>query len=61
MTLAQVSAAATELKSYEAEIMFGSAPSDVYRAIVTEDGVKGWLTSDCEIGDSVLIGAQVGC
>ncbi len=52
MTVAQAPGAVDDRQSYEIQIAFKSPPSDIYRAIATEDGVRGWLTTDCEIGDS---------
>ena len=45
--------AAAKRQSYEARVIFKSPPADVYQAIATEDGIRGWWTTDCEVGETV--------
>ncbi|MEM7121384.1 MAG: SRPBCC domain-containing protein [Pseudomonadota bacterium] len=40
-------------KSYEADVTLKARPSAVYAALATEDGIKGWWTTDCDVGSAV--------
>ncbi|MEM7441865.1 MAG: SRPBCC domain-containing protein [Pseudomonadota bacterium] len=40
-------------ESFTLEVALKAPPQDVYAALATESGIKGWWTRDCEVGDAV--------
>ena len=39
------------MKPYECKITIDAPPSKVYAALTTEEGLRGWWTDNCEVGD----------
>lgn len=39
------------MKSYECKITIDAPPAKVYAALTTAEGLQGWWTTDCEVGD----------
>lgn len=40
-------------ESFELKVTLNAAPMQVYEALATERGIKGWWTPDCEVGGSI--------
>ena len=39
------------MKPYECKITINAPPAKVYAALTTPEGLRGWWTTDCEVGD----------
>ncbi len=39
--------------SFTLEVVLNAPPMDVYTALTTQQGIKGWWTPDCEVGSNV--------
>jgi len=40
-------------ENFHCELLIAARPSQVYRALTTPDGLRGWWTQDCDIGTRI--------
>lgn len=42
-----------KMTSYQSQVNFKSKTQEVYKAITTEEGIKGWWTVDCNVSTQI--------
>jgi uncharacterized protein YndB with AHSA1/START domain len=41
------------MNNYKCNVSFNASPSTVYYAITNPEGLRGWWTSDCDVGSEI--------